>query len=162
MKKVGMGSGGPTDSLLWEETLCNLEKTLAFFPEDALDETAVLPLFEQMKTICLHELLDYLRAEENEFAPALARVAGGQEKEARLRKKRTQLRESIEEFKAEVALENYVGPQTQPSLLWHLLHGARQLLCSVKEHAALRKELEEEILAAEEPNRRAPQTFATF
>lgn len=164
MKHVKPGSSGTllgVEPLLWKETLCTLGKTLAFFPEDALEEPAVLPFFEKMKTFCLHEVRQYLREEEEEFVPALARVPGGQEKAARLQQKRAELRESIEEFKAEVALENYVGPQTQLGMLWRLLYGARQLLAAVKEHAALRKELQEEMFAAQRPTPWSRTTVST-
>lgn len=142
---------GMAEPLLWKETLGDLEKSLAFFPDDALEDPDLLPIFAQMKAFCLREVLDYLREEEEEFGPALAKVPGGLEKEARLQQKRANLRQRIEEFKAELALENYVGPQTQPGLLWHLHCGARQLLGCLKEHAVLRKQLEEEMYTAKGP-----------
>ena len=121
-----------------------LDKTLEAIQANGDDER-VQAVLGELRSYFLHDLLKHLKDEDEEFLPAVARLPQGGEKAARLEQDHRELRRRVEEFRAGLTLEEYVGRETRRALLWRLVTDGRAILASLRIHAAFEYELVREM-----------------
>lgn len=135
------------DPLLLQGEERALNQAVALAGKEALDEARVLPVLEQLRRYFLHDLLQHLNEEEQEFFPAVALLSGGHKKRERLEREHAQLRLAVDSFKGSLALSRYVGEQTRQAILWRIIAEGRQILALLKGHASFEADLVKELFA---------------